>query len=402
MIVSWQWLPFATLILLTAFQSLDSEQLEAAEMDGAPACALLLHRAAASEPRDHHRDPDPDDLPSGVFAEIFVTTGGAFGTRTLTYLIYQRVLESQNVGLGSAGGVYAIILANIVALFLMRIVGKNLDAEEGHHGTRRHHTTQGAQHRPRLAIGLLIFFPILWTILTSFKTEAEAIANPPVFLFFDWTLENYGVVQERSNYMRFLVELGHHRGRLDPSGHHHRGARRLVHGLRALQAHQGHPAVDALDQDAAGGRRALPDLPAVHSAGRSGHRGALVIVLMLINLPIIVWMLYTYFREIPGEILEAARMDGATPARRDPLRADADGDPGHRLHRASELHPRLERGVLDAEPDGGRRGAADGLHRQLLQPRGPVLRQAQRGLDHGHRADPHPWAGSARNNSSAA
>jgi sorbitol/mannitol transport system permease protein len=61
------------------------------------------------------------------FAEIFVTTAGAFGTKTLTYLIFQRVLESQNVGLGSAGGVYAIILANIVAIFLMRIVGKNLD-----------------------------------------------------------------------------------------------------------------------------------------------------------------------------------------------------------------------------------------------------------------------------------
>ena len=63
-----------------------------------------------------------------IFAEIFVTTGGAFGSKTLTYLIFQRVLESQNVGLGSAGGVYAIILANIVAIFLMRIVGKNLDA----------------------------------------------------------------------------------------------------------------------------------------------------------------------------------------------------------------------------------------------------------------------------------
>ena len=63
-----------------------------------------------------------------IFAEIFVTTAGAFGTKTLTYLIFQRVLESQNVGLGSAGGVYAIILANIVAIFLMRIVGKNLDA----------------------------------------------------------------------------------------------------------------------------------------------------------------------------------------------------------------------------------------------------------------------------------
>ncbi len=54
------------------------------------------------------------------------------------------------------------------------------------------------------AIGLLIFFPILWTILTSFKTEAQAINDPPIFLFFDWTWENYAVVQERSNYMRFL------------------------------------------------------------------------------------------------------------------------------------------------------------------------------------------------------
>src|SRR6056297_1642487 len=53
-------------------------------------------------------------------------------------------------------------------------------------------------------IGFLIFFPILWTILTSFKTEAQAIAAPPLFLNFDWTLENYGVVMERSNYARFL------------------------------------------------------------------------------------------------------------------------------------------------------------------------------------------------------
>jgi len=54
------------------------------------------------------------------------------------------------------------------------------------------------------AVGLLIFFPILWTVLTSFKTEATAIADPPVFLAFDWTLENYAAVMDRSNYMRFL------------------------------------------------------------------------------------------------------------------------------------------------------------------------------------------------------
>ena len=54
------------------------------------------------------------------------------------------------------------------------------------------------------AVGLLIFFPILWTILTSFKTEAQAINDPPIFLMFDWTLENYQAVMERSNYSRFL------------------------------------------------------------------------------------------------------------------------------------------------------------------------------------------------------
>ncbi|KUJ76900.1 sugar ABC transporter permease [Ruegeria marisrubri] len=129
MIVSWQWLPFATLILLTAIQSLDSEQLEAAEMDGA---SPLKRFAYITLPHLSRAITVVVLIQTifllAIFAEIFVTTQGSFGTRTLTYLIYQRVLESQNVGLGSAGGVYAIILANIVAIFLMRIVGKNLDA----------------------------------------------------------------------------------------------------------------------------------------------------------------------------------------------------------------------------------------------------------------------------------
>ena len=129
MIVSWQWLPFATLILLTAIQSLDGEQLEASEMDGASALKrfwyiILPHLSRAITIVILIQTI----FLLSIFAEIFVTTGGAFGTKTLTYLIFQRVLESQNIGLGSAGGVYAIILANIVAIFLMRIVGKNLDA----------------------------------------------------------------------------------------------------------------------------------------------------------------------------------------------------------------------------------------------------------------------------------
>jgi len=128
-IVAWQWLPFATLILLTAVQSLDSEQLEAAEMDGAPALSrfrfiILPHLSRAITVVILIQTI----FLLSIFAEIFVTTNGAFGTRTLTYLVYQRVLESQNVGLGSAGGIIAVILANIVAIFLMRIVGKNLDS----------------------------------------------------------------------------------------------------------------------------------------------------------------------------------------------------------------------------------------------------------------------------------
>lgn len=128
MIVGWQWLPFAALILLTAVQSLDREQLEAAEMDGANAprrfrFLILPHISRAVTVVILI----VTIFLLSIFAEIFVTTQGSFGTRTLTYLIFQRVLESQNVGLGSAGGVYAIILANILAIFLMRIVGKNLD-----------------------------------------------------------------------------------------------------------------------------------------------------------------------------------------------------------------------------------------------------------------------------------
>ena len=129
MIISWQWLPFATLILLTAIQSLDQEQMEASEMDGAGIIGrfwfiIIPHLSRAITIIILIQTI----FLLSIFAEIFVTTAGAFGTKTLTYLIFQRVLESQNVGLGSAGGVYAIILANIIAIFLMRIVGKNLRA----------------------------------------------------------------------------------------------------------------------------------------------------------------------------------------------------------------------------------------------------------------------------------
>ncbi|MEF2074179.1 carbohydrate ABC transporter permease [Consotaella aegiceratis] len=131
LIVSWQWLPFATLILLTALQSLDSEQLEASEMDGAGFGSrffyiILPHLARAITVVILIQTI----FLLSVFAEILVTTNGGPGNATtnLTYLVYVQSLLQFDVGGGSAGGVVAIILANIVAIFLMRMIGKNLDA----------------------------------------------------------------------------------------------------------------------------------------------------------------------------------------------------------------------------------------------------------------------------------
>jgi sorbitol/mannitol transport system permease protein len=130
-IVSWMWLPFATLILLTALQSLDQDQLEAAEIDGASwlnrfRYIMLPHLARAITVVILIQTI----FLLSVFAEILVTTNGGPGTATtnLTYLIYVSSLLQFDVGMGSAGGVIAIILANIVAIFLMRMIGKNLDA----------------------------------------------------------------------------------------------------------------------------------------------------------------------------------------------------------------------------------------------------------------------------------
>ena len=131
LIVAWQWLPFSTLILLTALQSLDSEQVEAAEMDGAGALSRFIYITV------------PHLIRSitvviliqtifllSVFAEIYVTTNGGPGNAStnIPFMIYSQSLLQFDVGGGSAGGIVAVILANIVAIFLMRMIGKNLEA----------------------------------------------------------------------------------------------------------------------------------------------------------------------------------------------------------------------------------------------------------------------------------
>jgi len=161
-------------------------------------------------------------------------------------------------------------------------------------------------------VALLIFFPILWTFLTSFKTEGEAINSHPSFLFFDWTLENYETVNQRSDYLAHfwnsvVISLGSTVLGLViavPAA----WSMAFVPGKRTkdllmwMLSTKMLPAVGVL----------VPLYLLARDTGLLDTKTGLVIVLTLVNLPIIVWMLYTYFKEIPGEILEAARMDGAT------------------------------------------------------------------------------------------
>ncbi|GAB1478959.1 carbohydrate ABC transporter permease [Paracoccaceae bacterium] len=162
------------------------------------------------------------------------------------------------------------------------------------------------------SIGFLIFFPILWTILMSFKSEGDAIKAPLAMLTSSWTMESYHEVQERSNYaLHFwnsvILSFGSTIAALIiaiPAA----WSMAFVPGKRTkdllmwMLSTKMMPAVGVL----------VPMYLLFRDFGLLDSRIGLVGVLTLINLPIVVWMLYTYFKEIPGEILEAARMDGAS------------------------------------------------------------------------------------------
>lgn len=163
--------------------------------------------------------------------------------------------------------------------------------------------------------GFLIFFPILWMVLASFKTELEAFAIPPSFLFFHWTTENYAKVQERSDYvlhaMNSIIIAGGSTlialliaipaawsTAFSPT-------KRTKDILLWMLSTKMMPPVGVL----------VPIYLIYKSFGLLDSRIGLVFILCLGNLPIVIWMLFTYFKEIPRDILEAARMDGATIGR---------------------------------------------------------------------------------------
>ena len=162
------------------------------------------------------------------------------------------------------------------------------------------------------SVALIIFFPVFWMIVTSFKTEASAVAAPPQFLGADWTFENYVDVWARSDYPRFfwnsvVIAIGSTLLGLAiaiPSA----WAMAFVPGKRTKDLLMWMLSTKMMPSVAV----FIPLYLLFQKYGLFDTKIGLVLALMLMNLPIIIWMLYTYFKEIPGEILEAARMDGAS------------------------------------------------------------------------------------------
>ncbi len=130
LIVSWQWLPFATLIFITALQSMDREQLEASRMDGANYLQQLRYLYIPHLGRSMAVVVMIEMIfLLSVFAEIYTTTGGGPGdaSTNVAFLIFKQALLNFDAGVASAGALFAVVLANIAGVFLIRMVGKNLD-----------------------------------------------------------------------------------------------------------------------------------------------------------------------------------------------------------------------------------------------------------------------------------
>jgi sorbitol/mannitol transport system permease protein len=161
------------------------------------------------------------------------------------------------------------------------------------------------------AVTLLLFFPLGWLMLTAFKTELQAISVPPLLIFTP-TLENFSIVQERSDYMlyaqnSFITSVVSTIAGLMLAypaayamaffkGKHTKDILMWMLSTKMM------PAVGAL----------VPVYVMAQYSGLLDSRTALIVVFTLSNLPIMVWMLYSYLKEVPHEILEASRMDGAT------------------------------------------------------------------------------------------
>ena len=236
--------------------------------------------------------------------------------------------------------------------------------------------------------GFLIFLPILWMVLTSFKTELEAFSMPPKFLLFHWTTENYATVQERSDYVHHAVNSILIAGGSTliamiiaiPAAWSMAFAptKRTKDVLLWMLSTKMMPSVGVL----------VPIYLIFRDFGLLDTRAGLVMILCLGNLPIVIWMLFTYFKEIPKDILEAARMDRAGETIRgqrnavDRLVELCDQDPALRLRRGDEhsvVPPRA------GEADRRARPAPEAVRLDPLQRGGALVIAQRRCVQRDHR-----------------
>jgi sorbitol/mannitol transport system permease protein len=169
----------------------------------------------------------------------------------------------------------------------------------------------GIYGRPALAwiVALVFFFPIFWLILTSFKTDADAV-KPEFLFFFTPTLDNYLNMTENYDYWRFATNSV-------ITSVLATGVALFV-GIPAAYAMAFNPARHT--KDILMWMLSTKMLPAAavlypmtflaKGLGIFDTHFAVILVLTLVNLPIVVWMLFTYFKEIPKDIIEAGQMDG--------------------------------------------------------------------------------------------
>ena len=234
-----------------------------------------------------------------------------------------------------------------------------------------------------------MFFPIAWMVLTSFKTEVEAVSTPPK-LIFPPTIDNYITVQARADYIEFafnsiVISVGATALALliaIPAAYAMAffPSKRTRGTLLWMLSTKMLPPVGVL----------VPIYLLFKQLNLIDSHLGLILVYALMNLPIIIWMLFTFFKEVPGWY------SGGRPHRR---RRQLGGNQAYslafsrarnRLDRPPLDHPLLERGFLVPQSDHQGRSPADLVHCQLLCPRRTVLGQALRRFDHGHRPDPGP------------
>ncbi len=310
-IVTWEWTPFMMLILLAGLQSLEQEHVEAAQIDGAGPLTIFRYVILPHLTRYVEIGVLLETLfVLNIFGEIYITTSGgpADYTTTLTFNIFLEAFSRWNVGRASAWGVFAVILANIIMLLFLR----NHSWRDAGKGGRMNRQKLSGHVLSCLTVllALVMFFPILWMILTSFKTEANAFSFPPAIIFkpildqydialgqlgyFDF-LYNTVIITAFSTFIALLLGLPAAYALAFYPGKHSNFTLLWIMSTRML------PSVGVI----------VPLYVIFKNLGLFDTYRGLIILYTAMNMPLVIWMMRSFLIDLPFEAIEAARIDGA-------------------------------------------------------------------------------------------